>query len=677
MRAQNLSAVASVVGGRFLLHTAGGDRSFLPGVNIGGTVPGRSPGQIVELTAGQYRAWIQAAGEIGVRVLRNYTIHPPAFYDELAAYNRVNRDAPIYLFQGVYLVDEGAFISSGDLWRPDVHDAFLVELTAAQAAVSGHLHRSSTPGRASGIWTTDVTSWLAGWVVGVELDPTATAASDKRNASRPLVKGTYFTNTPDATPTERWLAEMTNHVAALEATAGRTLPIAFVNWPTTDPLRHPDEPLSTEDLVQIDANHVMPTAAWPGGSFASYHAYPYYPDFLRHEPALQAPFPDGEPDPYRRYVRMLADHHKLAGLPTIITEFGVPSSFGSAHSAPRGRSQGAHSEAEAMKIDADLLRMLHEEGLAGGLVFALYDEWFKFTWNTVDLQIPADRRALWHDQLTNEQYFGLLAFDSGLANRLRLGDPPGSWRSDSRVMFESRRNLRELRVATDESFVYLRLGFDQVPDEFTLGFDVLPGADSGGLPGMRGVGPNSNVAVQISRSGGAGQMLVWAGSDYTTVVQGALRGYFPVDPHDLESGSMAWVRRRQVIDRSLVVPSTGQHIAAEFIDVSGLVRATTVPGNQSFDSRGELWATKTDVALRIPWSLLGLADPSSRQALKISPDGTVSAVAIEQINLIYADTTMSIESAVQWDPWQIVHSNERPKDGLGSFSAAIGDVLAH
>ena len=78
-----------------------------------------------------------------------------------------------------------------------------------------------------------------------------------------------------------------DELATAEVTRGRTMPIAFVNWPTTDPLRHPDEPQRTEDAVGLDANHVRSTSAWPGGTFASYHAYPYYPDFQRHEPALR------------------------------------------------------------------------------------------------------------------------------------------------------------------------------------------------------------------------------------------------------------------------------------------------------------------------------------------------------------------------------------------------------
>jgi hypothetical protein len=674
-RPQNLSAVASVANGQLLLHTAGGDRSFLPGVNIGGAVPGRSPGEIGQLTAEQYRKWFDMAGAIGVRVLRNYTIHPPAFYDELAAYNRAHPQAPLYLFQGAYLVDEQAFIASGNLWQPDVHDAFLAEVTDAQAAVSGHLVRNSAPGRATGRWTTDVTPWLAGWLLGVEIDPMAGAASDERNRDRPLVAGAYFRNTPDATPTERWMAEMMDHLAMLEAAAGRTAPIAFVNWPTDDPLRHPDEPLDTEDLLQIDANHVLPTLAWPGGSFASYHAYPYYPDFQRYEPGLQVPGPDGRPDPYRSYVRALADHHRAAGLPTVISEFGMPSSVGSAHFGPLGRDQGAHSEAQAMRIDADLLRMFQQEGLAGGLVFALFDEWFKFTWNTVDWQIPADRRPLWHDVLTNEQHFGLLAVDSGLADRLRLGDTYGAWQKDSRVVAESRKGLRELRLATDEAYVYLRLRFDAVPDRFTLGFDVLPGANSGGLPGQPGVSPGSDVVVEVSGKGTAGKELGWAGADPTTLFYGAARQYTPVKPADLEDGSGAWVPRRQIVNRPLRMPTTGQRLQAEFVDVSNLIRGTTVPGSKAFDARAQLWATKTDVALRLPWALLGLADPSSKQALKVHEDGSISAVPIDQIGLTYAGGGTTTETAVRWEAWQSVRWTERPKDGLGAFSAAVGDVM--
>ena len=39
-------------------------------------------------------------------------------------------------------------------------------------------------------------------------------------------------------------------------------------------------------------------------------------------------------------------------------------------------------------------------------VFELVDEWFKMNWNTEDLD--RDRKA-WHNTLSSEQYYGLIA----------------------------------------------------------------------------------------------------------------------------------------------------------------------------------------------------------------------------------------------------------------------------
>jgi hypothetical protein len=454
------------------------------------------------------------------------------------------------------------------------------------------------------------------------------------------------------------------------------VPLAFVNWPTTDPLPHPDEPLPQEDLVAVDANHVVPTAAWPGGTFASYHAYPYYPDFQRHEDALQVPGSDGQPDPYRGYIRALRDHHAAAGVPVLISEFGVPSSFGAAHFGPRGRDQGGHSEREAMAIDAELMRIIRDEGLAGGFLFAFADEWFKFTWNTVDLQIPADRRPLWHDQLTNEQHFGLVATDSSLASRLRLGDPYADWTADSRVVHESRGDVREIRVAHDEAFLYLRVLFDDgVPNDLTFGFDVLPGGGAGGLPGTVGTQAGADIAVELSDGGASGRTLIWAGADPTTVLYGAGLGYLPVDEADLADGSGSWVPRQLIVNRPLTLPSTGEHFDTELFDVSELIAATTDPAATGFDSRGQLWSTADDVALRLPWGLLGFADPSSRQALSVSPDGAVAAVSTPGLELTVVGAGDPVTVEIAWEAWQTVTWTERLKDGIAEFSVAVVDVL--
>ncbi|CAN5820534.1 hypothetical protein BH20ACT6_BH20ACT6_00780 [soil metagenome] len=278
-----------------------------------------------DASPGSSRSRPQTTGAGSRRWATSASIHPPAFYTELERYNTAHPDAPLYLLQGVYLPDE-TYVETQDLWAEGPTAAFHDELTDASAAVHGDLRRGETLGRASGEWRTDVSPWLVSWIVGVEWDPRATLRSDRINAAAPAHDGKFFRSAPGAPPTERWLAAAMDRVAAAEAARGDTAPIAFVNWPTTGPLPHPEEPVEEEDLVTVDANDVRPTAAWPGGTFASYHAYPYYPDFQRYEPGLQQARYAGRNDPYAGYLRMLRDYH--APMPVLITEFGVPSALG-------------------------------------------------------------------------------------------------------------------------------------------------------------------------------------------------------------------------------------------------------------------------------------------------------------------------------------------------------------
>lgn len=51
-------------------------------------------------------------------------------------------------------------------------------------------------------------------------------------------------------------------------------------------------------------------------------------------------------------------------------------------------------------------------GLSGGCVYSWQDEWFKRTWNTM-YAVDLSRNIYWEDAQTNDQHFGLLAFDCG------------------------------------------------------------------------------------------------------------------------------------------------------------------------------------------------------------------------------------------------------------------------
>ncbi|GAA2488142.1 hypothetical protein [Winogradskya humida] len=638
-----LLSIATAEKQRFALHTAGGDVTFLPGINLGSTTPGHQPGEL-SITADQYRTWFAAMGWLGLRVLRIYTIHPPAFYRELARYNLANPASPLYLMQGIYLPDE-SYVQKQNVYDPAVTKAFQAEIRDASLAVRGRLSREPLRGRASGVWDTDVTPWLASWIIGVEFDPYAGSASDTRNAGAPAVRGKYFRSTAQASPTERWLAARMNELAGYEAAEGVSEPIAFVNWPTTDPLRHPDEPLAQEDLFNLDANHVRPTADWPAGTFASYHAYPYYPDFQRHEPALQRYVYEGRTDPYAGYLAALRDHHR--DMPTLVTEFGVPSSIGSAHNSPLGRTQGDHSEREAMRIDAELLRLIKDQGLGGGFLFGWADEWFKFTWNTIEHQ-DAERRQLWHDPLTNEQNFGLIAMDAA-------GSPDAApeYLLDDEHAWPAQRVIARV----DESYVNLRVALGTpLPSAVTLGFDVLPGITGPPAPGTGD--RESDAAFELDLVARTGQAYLRRELDPMPLdyaVPQSQRGPAP----------QGWRRFELVVNRDLTVPSTGENLPAELQNAGDLRYGTPAD-----DSRALWYRDGDSLVVRVPWAMLGFADPSKHR-VGVPTSGKLKLVASPGVGVTVSATgTDQPTGHVTWTNWNRVYYQERLKQGADQFRDA-------
>ncbi|MDR7328062.1 MULTISPECIES: hypothetical protein [Catenuloplanes] len=649
--ANGLKVAAQAMGEQFLLYTRSGGKTFLPGVNLGSTTPGHQPGELA-ISAEDYRAWFAAMDRMGIRVVRIYTIHPPAFYQELAAHNRKYPDRPLYLSQGVYLPDE-SYARKGDLYDTEVTTAFVRELKDASAAVSGQLERDPRPGRAHGTWSADVSPWLAAWIIGVEWDPNGVYESDRKNAKRPVFTGRFFEATADASPTERWLATRMDNLASAEAARGRSAPIAFVNWPTTDPLRHPEEPLPQEDLAGVDANHVRATEDWPGGTFASYHAYPYYPDFQRHEPALQKAIYNGRPDSYAGYLTALRRHH--AGMPVMVTEFGVPSSLGTAHAGPLGRGQGDHSEREAMAINAELLRVIRGTGMAGGFLFGWADEWFKFTWNTIAHQLPADRRQLWHDPLTNEQHFGIIAADA-------TGQPEG-WPQQVLDAPDSPIVTRAV-AAVDESYLSLGLALAKpAPKKLTLGLDVLPEIAGSPPPGSTDEG--ADLAIQLDLEALTGQVWVRERLDPMPLDYQVPEGVRakPVD---------GWQRYQLIINRDLTVPSTGRKLPAELFDVGRLNHGVWDPAAENADNRN-LWRLTDDgtLTMRVPWAFAGFADPSSLQVLV--PDGNVATTRTAtgvRVRLA-ADGKLEPLDEIAWEPWNRVYYTERLKSGAEVLRDAL------
>ena len=447
---------------------------FWNGVNLGATTPGHNPGELSP-TYDDYRRWMENVEELGVNVIRVYTILPPEFYQALVDHNQ-SSSQKLWYFQGIWSPEE-ELIHTQNAYLPEITGKFTKEIELVVRAVYGRGEIAPRRGNASGNYTVNTAPYLLGWLLGTEWDPYAVDGTIRKNPGHTRFKGKYFTATPEANPFEAWLAGLLEKLAAEEMKTGWQHPISFVNWVTTDPLVHPDEPFENEDLASVDPNHVRPTKAWEAGYFSSFHVYPYYPDSLRYQLDYQEfVAPDGTKDPYLAYLLDLRRH--LKGIPLVIAEFGLPSSRGMAHLGPLGRNQGLHKEKEQGEMCVEMFQRIKEAGCAGGMLFELNDEWFKFTWNTIDLELPPDRRAMWLNRLTNEEQFGLIANDPGSFTAVLVDGNVEDW---ERITNKRQLNTPEMELSLfhDEAYLYLlvkRKGDgDWNRDRLIVGFDKQPG----------------------------------------------------------------------------------------------------------------------------------------------------------------------------------------------------------
>ena len=656
---------------------------FWTGVNLGATTPGHFPGELSP-TKEDYRRWFRQMKDMNARLVRIYTIFPPQFYEALLEFN-ANQDEPLWLLQEIWPPEE---VLSG--YEGEGNDAFAAaaafraEIADAVRAVHGDLVRPPQPGRASGAYHADVSQFLLGWLVGAEWSQSVVKATDERHAGMQAFLGNYFHATAGASPFENWLAEMLEQVAIEEMRYGWQHPAAFVNWPTTDPLRHASEPDPQEDWVSVDPGHVAAAPAWRAGYYAAYHVYPYYPDFMRFDPQYLA-YRDaaGNRNPYAGYLHDLKAHH--SGIPVIIAEFGVPSSRGLAHSGPLGRDQGMHTEEEQGRIDAELLASIYGEGYDGGILFSWLDEWYKTTWNIVGLELPGESRPRWLNPLANEQFFGVMAAEPGPAgSRIKVDGNAVDWdRARSRA--DQAYPAMDLSVSHDEAYLYLLLRkragtWDFRHDAVHVGFQILPGGSRTAdlAPGIVFSRP---IQFLLEIKGPADARLsVLSAYDQHTFRWGVVEQAVEFDARYADPSQGLFLPWKLLLSRPLVLPLTGQRIPAEEADIGAWRMGISDPDSPAYDSLADWYAAGDILEVRIPWMMLGFTDPSGPFVWNWPHRaGRLEAVPAPGVwmEVHLSGDGADIPSAggallYSWRSWQLPEYHERPKASYailrGSFS---------
>lgn len=376
---------------------------FIKGMNLGVSLPGKHPGEL-EVSRAQYGRWMQMIKDAGYNTIRLYTLHYPDFYEVLDSFNLANKHNPLLFFQGVWLEEEYEGYDH-DLYF--LSGPFKQEIEENVNAVHGNASISHRYGKAWGEYRVDVSAYNMGYIIGREVHPQEVMHTNEIHAGNHFYVGDHFA-IQQVSPTEAWVVSKLDHLVQFEWTRYKTQrPVSFSSWPTLDPLSHPLEWNRWEDTVSINLAPLELRNA-PAGYFASYHAYPYYPDYISDDPNYQGYADEYGPNSYLGYLTALKNHYQ--GIPLIIGEFGVPSSWGIAHYSSSGMHHGGFDEYKQGVYNLRLLRTIYDAGIAGGFQFAWIDEWFKRTWITDHLDSDGDRRVLWHNVTAAEQNFGIIGF---------------------------------------------------------------------------------------------------------------------------------------------------------------------------------------------------------------------------------------------------------------------------
>jgi hypothetical protein len=387
------------------------EKIFLKGVNMGVALPGKFPSEF-SASFDQYLEWFRLIGEMNSNVIRIYTILPPEFYEAFAYYNLLYQNRKLYLLHGVWAKEP----LKENYYNPVSQREFRKEIIDVVDVIHGKAVIKPKPGHACGTFVTDISKYVIGIVLGREWEPKAVTFTNRNNDISSFTGD--FISVSNANAMEVWLARMMDFTIQYETQSYKAQrPVSFVNWLPLDPMFHSTEFIENEkvneydnDLESIDIQKFNVSNLFTPGIFASYHAYPYYPDYIYNERKYASSINNkGDPDNYFGYLKNLKEFHPE--IPLVIAEYGLPSSRGNSHYTPFGFNQGGHSEQEQADLSIILTNDIHETECAGAVYFEWIDEWFKHNWMVMDFEQPRERRKFWHNMENPEQNFGIMAVE--------------------------------------------------------------------------------------------------------------------------------------------------------------------------------------------------------------------------------------------------------------------------
>lgn len=627
----NKSSQFSTEGNTFYQLKKNGKKEvfFSKGINLGAALPGKS---FTEFPRDEdlYFDWIKQIKDLGYNTVRIYTLFPPEFYKALYEYN-VSNDAPLLLLQEIWPEEHPL---EGDYLAEAYNETYKKEIEMNIRALHGDLYIPPRSFRAHGAYLYDVSPYLLGYLVGRELEPEEVEATDRLNIGY-VYEGDFVYSEKEASPTESWLAESCDYALQVEALRYENAPlVGIVNWPTLDPLEHDsewndqgDKSLQYNDKRVVDINHIGINPKKVAGFFGAYHIYPNYPDFMNNDPEYDSYEDSKGRFRYGGYLEAFMKNHQK--YPALVAEYGMSTSAVTAHFSPDGLNHGGVSETDQISMNKRMTDAIIREGYSGAIIFEWMDEWTKKTWTTENYMIPYERNNLWHNVLDPEQNYGIMAVEAKPIILNAIYDAPSGYQM-----------IEKIEAGQNASYLTLKIHFrEEAPD----------------FKGLK-IGVNLHDESQE-----------WTDEFVIS---------FENEAKLLVNPGYNWLKGRY---KSSSVPENAYEEMIQLVNKSNLTKDGVFTEEKSVNlsllkmgdfkiPQNLIFMDKKEMTLRIPYGLIGVSDPSSKQILwddKIfTPSGT-NQIKTTSIDAVQFRLSYRAERSVTFDftlkGWEIPEYQMRLK----------------
>ncbi len=624
---------------------------YVKGINLSVALPGHHPSEF-PYDEPLYRAWLKEIADMHCNVVRVYTMHTPEFYRALRYHNMTYPDQQIWLIQGVWVEppEGGDFLNEAYLQEIELNLRYAVDIVHGKAIVDPR------PGWAEGKYDADVSRWMLAWLIGREWEPDDIEGFHKIHPEFTTYKG-QLVSCPQGDPIECWFAKICDYAVAYEQDQWNVQhPVAFSSWPPTDPLSHISESniedeadvagyeaegridVFSNDSVNITAKHLLAEPGFDAGVYASYHIYPYWPDFIDLEAEYQGISDRFGPSTYFAYIKTLKEFYD--DRPLLVAEYGLPNGPLPAHLQSLGWNHGGLSEQEVADAMPRLTLDIYDAGCAGSVVFAWIDEWFKKTWIWAEMYDPYMDRRLWFNFYDPEENYGMIALHPGANGpNNTLSNNAEEWASaqtlpgENAALADGAPTIAGVDVMHDEGFLHLRVRFEDYNDmEFLthglyLGLDVLdPERGNTSWPGPLSLDSDTGLEEVITFTNNEARLWQTESFRYWEPYRApytAKPRISEVYPFVLSSETNRWGWFEPVVETNRRrVGRDGSVYEAKSFELNPLPKGNLVPGSPGYNDQA-IWNVDPAngvLELRMPYILLGFVGPHQMRVMQAGED---------------------------------------------------------